>query len=52
MSNVDADTVDEIQTWVDVFGEHDQWDVVETFAERHVQALDTRAGFRRFCSPK
>jgi hypothetical protein len=26
--------------------------VVETFAERHVQALDTRAGFRRFCSPK
>jgi hypothetical protein len=30
----------------------DQWDAVETFAERHVQALDTRAGFRRFCSPK
>ena len=52
MSNLDADTADEIQTWADVFRELDQWDVVETFAERHAQALDTRAGFRCFCSPK
>jgi hypothetical protein len=52
MSNLDADTVDGIKTWTDVFRELDQWDVVETFAERHAQALDTRAGFRHFCSPK
>ena len=32
--------------------ELDQWDAVEKFAEHHVQALDTKAGFRRFCSPK
>ena len=38
--------------WSDVFRELDQWDAVATFAERHVPALDTRAGFRRFCSPK
>ena len=52
MSNLDSDTIDEIQTWADVFRELDQWNVVETFAEHHAQALDTRAGFRRFCSPK
>ncbi len=32
--------------------ELDQWDAVETFAARHVLALDTREGFRRLCSPK
>ncbi len=52
MSNLDADPADESQTWSDVFRELDQWEAVETFAERHAQALDTRAGFRRFCSPK
>jgi hypothetical protein len=52
MSNLDAATVDEIPTWADVFRELDQWDAVETFAERHAQALDTRAGFRRYCSAK
>jgi hypothetical protein len=51
MSNLNA-AVDEIQTWADVFRELDQWDAIEKFAERHAQALDTRAGFRRFCSPK
>jgi hypothetical protein len=38
--------------WADVFRELDQLDAVETFAERHAHALDARAGFRRFCSPK
>jgi hypothetical protein len=52
MNNLDAATVNDIPTWADVFRELDQWDAVETFAERHAQALDTRAGFRRFCSPK
>ncbi len=52
MSNLDAATVNDIPTWADVFRELDQWDAVETFAERHAQALDTRAGIRGFCSPK
>ncbi len=51
-SNLDAATVDEIQTWADVFRKLDQWDTVETFADHNALALDTRAGFRRFCSPK
>ena len=52
MSNLDADISDKSHTWTDVFRELDQWDAVETFAARHTQALDTRSGFRRFCSPK
>jgi hypothetical protein len=45
MSNLDTDPADKSQTWSDVFRELDQWEAVETFAERHAQALDTRAGF-------
>ncbi len=51
-SALDANTTDEIQTWADVFQDLDQGDAVETFAVRHVQALDTRADFRGFCSTK
>jgi hypothetical protein len=41
------------KTWACIFRELNQWNVVQTFAERrHGQALDTRAGFRRFCSRK
>jgi hypothetical protein len=43
---------DTAKTWADVFQDLDQWDAVDTFAARHAQALNTVAGFRRFCSPK
>ncbi len=52
MRPLDADTANDIQTWANVFRELDQWDAVETFAEHHVQALDRRAGFWHFCSPR
>jgi hypothetical protein len=52
MRTLDADAADKVKVWADVSRELNQWDVVETFAERHGQALKTRAGFRRFCSPK
>jgi hypothetical protein len=34
-----------MKTWADIFRELDNWDEVETFAERHGQALNTRSGF-------
>ena len=52
MKTLDVDADDDMPTWAAFFRELDQWDTVETFAARHVLALDTRAGFRRFCSPK
>ena len=50
--NTLSDDDDVAKTWADVFAELDQWDAVDTFADRHAQALNTVAGFRRFCSPK
>lgn len=46
------DNSDTPKTWADVFQDLDQWDAVATFAGRHAQAINTVAGFRRFCSPK
>ena len=45
MRTLDADAADKVKVWADVSRELNQWDVVETFAERHGQALKTRAGF-------
>jgi len=52
MTTSDHDDDNPTKTWADVFQDLDQWDAVDTFADRHAQALNTVAGFRRFCSPK
>ena len=45
MTSPDDDT-ETAKTWADVFQDLDQWDAVETFAERHAQAINsTVAGF-------
>ena len=52
MTTAADDYSDTPKTWADVFQDLDQWDAVATFAGRHAQAINTVAGFRRFCSPK
>ncbi|KAI2493248.1 hypothetical protein MHU86_21285 [Fragilaria crotonensis] len=52
MTTSEHDDDDTTKTWADVYQDLDQWDAVDTFADRHAQALNTVAGSRRFCSPK
>lgn len=52
MTTSEDNNTEPAKTWADVFHDLDQWDAVATFADRHAQAINTVADFRRFCSPK